>query len=353
MATVFLNGAFLSQDESRISAFDAGVQHGVGLFETMLGGTGAREGAEEGPAAWVLRLGDHLERLIGSARELGLSDELHAGPLAEAVLRTVEKSGLARARVRLTITGGDLNLLGRGGERAGGPRGNGDSGASRTGGTPVPPGRIQPTLMIVAQPATEYPEEMFERGIGVVIADLRVNPLDPTGGHKTINYWSRLRELQAAAGKQAGEALVFQVTNFLAGGCVSNAFVVKGGALWTPIARGEETDGAGGVRTGDTEEGIEAPRHQGIKSGAALPSPVLPGVTRKWLLEWAAAEGIEVRRRMLSIDDVLGADEVFLTNSSWGVVPVVRVERERIGGGSVGAITSRARGAWVDAIQEL
>ena len=64
--------------------------------------------------------------------------------------------------------------------------------------------------MIVVQPATEYPAEMFERGVMAVIADMRVNPLDPMSGHKTLNYWGRLRELQAAAAKRAGEAIVFR-----------------------------------------------------------------------------------------------------------------------------------------------
>lgn len=83
-----------------------------------------------------------------------------------------------------------------------------------------------------------------------------------------------------------------------------------------------------------------------------MPSPVLPGITRRWVLEWAVDRGMAVSRRMLSIDDVLGADEMFLTNSSWGVLPVVRVEKEQIGDGSVGEIAREAREAWVRASGE-
>ena len=346
MATVFLNGRFLAQDDARISAFDAGLQHGVGLFETMLGGRHggtpplpARRHEGEEPAAWVFRLQEHIERLISSARGLGLSDQLHAGPLAQAVLRTVAESDLTRARIRLTITGGDLNLLGR-----------------RHEGTPPLPARrhegkagVQPTILIVAQPATEYPPDMFARGITAAIADLRINPLDPFAGHKTINYWPRLRELQAAAARHAGEALIFQATNHLAGGCVSNAFIVKEGRILTPIARGEEGGGAKQRNSETARQGGPTPAH-----GVAVPSPVLPGITRTWLIQWAAEQGIEVARRMITIDDILGADEVFLTNSSWGVLPVVRVEKEAIGrrgGGGVGPITTWARGAWLAATE--
>src|ERR1051325_7554234 len=102
MATVFLDGRFLNQEDASVSAFDAGLQHGVGLFETMLGGVG------NGDEVRVFRLEQHLARLTGSARELGLSHELRAGPLADAVRRTVAESALLRARGRPTHPRGGL-----------------------------------------------------------------------------------------------------------------------------------------------------------------------------------------------------------------------------------------------------
>lgn len=340
MATVFLNGQFLATDKAHVSAFDAGLQHGVGLFETMVAVV-ERSGSAR---PRVVALWEHIERLKTSAIELGLVSTLHADALAEAVERTAAKEAQAskdteRFRVRLTMTGGDMNMLGR--RTAGGE-------------SPASTGRTtndthEPTLMIHAQPATVYPEEMFEQGVRATIADLRVNPLDPMQGHKTLNYWARLRQLQLASARGAGEALVFQVTNHLAGGCVSNAFLVKDGALVTPIARGEEVEVGGGTSESsddaDRERESLAQGQMPLRAGV-LPSPVLPGVVRKWVMDWAAGSDVPVVRRMIAIDDVLGADEVFLTNSSWGVLPVVGVERERIGRGDVGAVTQRLVQAW-------
>ncbi|CAG1772875.1 partial Branched-chain-amino-acid aminotransferase, partial [uncultured bacterium] len=204
-------------------------------------------------------------------------------------------------------------------------RAAGDGGASG-GGV-----EHNPTLLIHAQRATEYPEAMFERGVLVTLAEMRVNPFNPLEGHKTLSYWARLRELQAAAAKRAGEALVFTITNHLAGGCVSNAMIVKDGVIYTPIARGEEEQEA--TRTGG--------------NGVPIPSPVLPGVTRKIVTRLAGEIGIEVRRRMITIHEILGADEVFLTNSSWGVLPVTRVESQAIGSGEVGEVTRRVRAQWL------
>jgi branched-chain amino acid aminotransferase len=189
---------------------------------------------------------------------------------------------------------------------------------------------------------------MFERGVGVVVADYKANPLDVHAGHKTLNYWPRLRELQIAAGKRAGEALIFQVTNHLAGGCVSNAMIIKDDVLITPIARGEEEEVARLAEddAGYGNAGPAAEHDMGASKGATMPSPVLPGVVRRWALENARQLGLDVERRMVTISDVMAADELILTNSSWGVLPVVRVEREAIGDGVVGPMTTRLCQAW-------
>ena len=324
--SVFLNGKFYGGDpaagsppisEARVSAFDAGFQHAFGLFETMRAGV-LRRGIE-GPRAhgeevetWILHLDDHMERLAGSARELGLSDQLRAPALAEAAIETVRRSGLEHARVRLTITAGDLAMLA-------------SSQPPQPGGQPR---QSDPTVLIVVQPATEYPVPMFDRGVAATLADARANPLDPTQGHKALNYWWRLRELQIAAAKGAAEAIVLSVTNHLVGGCVSNLLLVKGDTVLTPIARGEEQETAG-------------------KGSRALPSPVLPGITRAWAIDKAERLGLAVQRRMLAVQDLLDADEVILTNSSWGVLPIVRVEASDIGDAKPGRVARDLRVAWL------
>ena len=289
--TVFLNGEFIARNDARVSAFDAGLQHGVGLFETMLAVRTASD-------ADIIGLDAHIDRLIDSARTLRLSEDLKSVGLAEAARQTFEKSGYDRARIRLTITGGDLNLLESKGES-----------------------NIRPTILCVAQPATAYPNEMFDNGVLATISDARANPFEPTAGHKSLDYWWRLRELQLAAAKGAGEAIVLQVSNHVCGGCVSNILAVHGEVVMTPIARGEEKQGG-------------------------VPSPVLPGVTRASVLGWAEEMGLEVSRQMMTVDDLLDADELMLTNSSWGVLPVTRLEGATIKDGKPGGVTRNLIGRW-------
>ena len=136
----------------------------------------------------------------------------------------------------------------------------------------------------------------------------------------------RLLSLQKAGAVGASECLWFTVSNHLAGGSTSNVLLVRDGRLLSPFARGEEPEGA-------------------------LPSPVRPGVTREVLIELARSHGLPVELRPLDIEDVLGADEVMLCNSGWGVLPVVSVEQATIGSGSPGP-TCRMLREELDAIIE-
>lgn len=281
----------MDRNAATVSAFDAGFQHGVGLFETMLACNGI-----------VYQLNAHMQRLAKSAKDLRLADNINIEALAEAVNLVVTESALDHARVRLTLTGGDLNLLQ-------------SKGSTNT----------TPTILIVAQPATKYPRELFENGTAAIIADDRLNPFDTSTGHKTLNYWSRLQTLQQAASRNASEAIMFSITNHVMSGAVSSLFIVKENKLYTPIARGEEPDG--GIR-----------------------SPVLPGITRSVIITLAEKINTHTSIQMLDINDLLQADEVFLTNSSWGVLPVVRIENEQISTAKPGTITLKLRQMWLQEI---
>ena len=185
-----------------------------------------------------------------------------------------------------------------------------------------------PTIVIQAQPPTEYPESFYSNGVMVSIASGRINPYDLGSGHKTLNYWGKLLNLQLAAMQQCGESLWLTPSARVAGGSVSNLFVVKGGTLFTPIARGEE-------------------------DGSDEPSAVLPGITRDIVIELANELGVGTSREPMTFDSVVGADEVFLTNSSWGVLPVIGLraavkngesqdlQDQAIADGSVGALSKQ------------
>jgi len=140
-----------------------------------------------------------------------------------------------------------------------------------------------------------------------VLCPFKQNPAEPIYGHKTTNYLSRMIGLNSAHRKRAAEALWFTIDNRLAEGCISNVFLVKDSALYTP----------------------------------PIETPVLAGVARKTVCQIALKNSIKLVEKDLYISDVLDADEIFLTNVIMQIMPVSRLEKHTIGDGKVGATTKK------------
>jgi branched-chain amino acid aminotransferase len=302
---IHVNGQLLPYDSASVAPGDAGLLQGAGLFETMR----ARNRK-------VFRLRQHLERLTRSAGTLSIPMQLGESQLAEMVEDLLDANGLQDARLRLTITRGDLHAA--------------------TPDDPTPP----VTLILSAARFEPYPAALYDRGMTVVISPYKQNPENPLTGHKTTSYLDRLlalREAQRVAasptsisppagarlttGSGAGEALWFTAgTNYLAEGSISNIFLVdKDGLLATPPL----------TIPGKTNQRL-----------------CLPGITRQVVLELATAMQILPHERLLTIDDLLAAKEVFLTNAVMGLMPVTAIEKHTVASGKPGDLTNRLRAAY-------
>ncbi len=226
----------------------------------------------------------HIARMRDSARKLDMPVETVLDDVAAAVGAVVAANKLSNARLRFTVT---------------------------------PPGAhedaARPTLLVMAQETAGYPPELYANGMTVCVADrFRQSPWDPLAGHKTTSYYPRLVALRQAQARGCGEALWATPANCLAEGSLSNLFLVKGGRLRTP----------------------------------PLDTPILPGITRAIVLELAKAANVPTDEAPCTINDLLDADEVFLTNAIMELMPVTRVERRPIGSEKPGPITRQLAEAY-------
>jgi branched-subunit amino acid aminotransferase/4-amino-4-deoxychorismate lyase len=257
-------------ERAQVSVFDSGLMQGIGLFETMRAYNGR-----------VFRLERHLDRLANSARALGWSVLPDADELRENVEQVIGATECEDARVRLTVTTGTL----RSSERE----------------TP------ELTVIAAAAPGAKYPDECYTQGVTVLISAHRQGAGDPTAGHKTTSYFSRLASLREAHARRVFEAIWLTYDERVAEGAISSVFLVRNERLLTP----------------------------------PLDTPVLPGITRAAVIELAVELDIPVREQELTRQDLTEADEVFLTSSLMEIVPVVRVEREPIGTEKPGETTAQ------------
>lgn len=234
----------------------------------------------------VFALEDHLNRLFSSAEALSINNTCEKKFIADAIYEVLRANELTDARLRLTLTGGPVS--------------SSDD-------------KPKSTLLITATKFQPYPQEYYQKGALAVLCPYRQNPGDPTCGHKTTSYFPRIIGLEAARANKAAEALWFTVDNRLAEGCISNVFLVKDSTLYTP----------------------------------PLSTPVLPGIMRKTVCKIAAENSIKLVEDNLRIDDLLGTDEIFLTNVIMQVLPIIKLEKHDVGQGKVGPITKKLM-AYID-----
>jgi branched-chain amino acid aminotransferase len=77
---------------------------------------------------------------------------------------------------------------------------------------------------------------------------------------------------------------------------------------------------------------------------------ILLGVTRETVIEIARGRGLELNYQPLPLDHVTAIEESFITSSSRGIVPVVRIDDVTIGQESPGAITQQLRGEYESSV---
>jgi branched-chain amino acid aminotransferase len=73
---------------------------------------------------------------------------------------------------------------------------------------------------------------------------------------------------------------------------------------------------------------------------------VLEGITRRTVVELAAGHGIPLEARGVPAGEVREADEVFVTSTAGGIMPVTKVDGEPVGDGTPGPVTLRLRDAY-------
>jgi D-alanine transaminase len=103
------------------------------------------------------------------------------------------------------------------------------------------------------------------------------------------------------------------------------------------------------IRNGQVTEGAVS-NVMIVKSGKVLTAPegemILSGVTRMIILELASKEGLPVEERFVTLDELLKADEVFLSGTTVEILPVIRVDGKQIGAGIPGPVTQKLQAAF-------
>ena len=270
---IYLDGKFVPEEEARVSVFDHGLLYGDGVFEGIRAYNGR-----------VFRLTEHLVRLYNSAKAIFLEIPITISEMEEAVLETLRRNGLRDAYIRPVVT-----------------RGRGDLGLD-----PQKCGR--PTVIIIADSITLYPEETYKNGLKLVTVPTRRNAPETVNPNvKSLNYLNNILAKVEAARAGAAEAIMLNADGYVAECTGDNVFIIKQGQILTP--------------------------------STALGA--LPGITRSARIEIARKIGYTLEETFFTRYDIYTADEAFLTGTAAEAIPFVELDGRKIGDGRPGPITQK------------
>ena len=213
------------------------------------------------------RLDYHMERLVAGAEIIKLRLPINEPAARRAIAELAKRNGVGRGVARLTVT------------RGAGSRGYSVEGCDR------------PSWFLTCRPYTPLAEKRWERGFALHPVALRKNPKSALAGLKTVSALEPIMILDEARRHGADEALAFTPAGAVASGAAMNIFWVKEGELETP----------------------------------SLDCGILPGVTRRIVIELAAHAKAPVTQGAFGGDALTRAQEVFVTNSLLEIVPVTSV----------------------------
>ncbi|MEM8651969.1 MAG: aminotransferase class IV [Pseudomonadota bacterium] len=234
------------------------------------------------------RLDKHLDRFFAGLEKLHMSIEYDKAEVTEILHNCVALSGLKNSYVEFICTRGMSPTFSRD------PR----DAVNQFIAFAIPFGSVA------------NPEQM-RRGLNAAVTSLmRIPPqsVDPTV--KNYHWLDLVNGLYEAYDRGADTAILTDVNSNISEGPGFNIFAVRDGRVSTP------------------------------KLG------VLLGITRQTVFDICKTLKIDCRTQDISRDDLLNADEVFITSTAGGVMPVTKVDNQPIGSGVPGEITGQVKDAY-------
>ena len=286
---VYFNGELIPETEAKISIYDSALMFGDMVFE-MTRSFNKKQ----------FKLREHLERLYSGLKILRIPLDMTIDEMEKACHQTVEANNHLfgaddEHRLMIDVSRGLLGIY--------------------QNNVALPKG---PNVIIADFPlrwTVAGMGHLFDKGINAVITSQRALPaslLDPK-----IKNRSRIHYLMAniEASQVEGEdnwALLLDPDGFIAEGTGDNFFTIKDGVIYSPEGRN-----------------------------------ILRGISRDYVMKELAPQlGIAVVEKNLDPYDVYTADEAFMTGTPFCMLPVTRINGDKIGDGQVGPVFQRVLDAW-------
>ena len=283
---IWFDGKMVPWREAQVHVLTHTLHYGMGVFEGL-----RAYHAEQGTA--IFRLKAHTDRLYRSAHILGMDIPFDKETLNAAHKAVIRENKLDSAYIRPMCFYGAEGM----GLRA---------------------DNLKVHTIVAAWDWGSYlGEEGMEKGIRIRTSSFTRHHVNITmcKAKANGNYMNSMLALQEALRDGYDEALLLDVDGFVAEGSGENIFIVRDGVIYTPEL-----------------------------------TSALEGITRDTIFALAQENGLEIREKRITRDEVYVADEAFFTGSAAEVTPIRELDGRRIGSGTRGPVTEKLQSQYFDLV---
>jgi len=272
---IWMDGDLVECEKASVHVLTHALHYGTAVFEGIWGYWNGGHGN-----LYIFRLGDHMVRMINSARIVGLSMRYSLEDLIEAVIKTVRAN-----EFRENIYIRPIAFAGE-------------------GSIALDISRIPTRVSIAAFPFGHY---LKPKGIRAKVVSWRRVPnfSMPVMAKASGIYLNSVIALSDAISSGYDEAILMDWRGYISEGSGENIFIVRRGVIYTP----------------------------------PVYSSILEGITRNTVISISRDLGLEVVERDITREELYVADEIFMSGTAAEITPVVEVDGRIIGSGDPGPIT--------------
>jgi branched-chain amino acid aminotransferase len=285
---IWMDGTLTPWDQANVHVLTHGLHYGYAVFE----GIRAYE-CVDGSSA-VFRLEEHVDRLFGSAKILGLTIPFTPEQVVTACVETLVANKMRAGYIRPLVYVG-------------------------SGSMGVNPADNPIRVAIAVWPWGAYlGAEALEKGISIRTSSytrFHVNSM-MSKAKSAGNYVNSVLAKTEALADGYDEAMMLDASGYVAEGSGENIYIVKNGVIKTPPL-----------------------------------TTVLAGITRNSVIALAKEMGYEVLEQFFARDEVYVADEAFFTGTAAELTPIRALDRRVIGEGHAGPVAKALQKAFFKVVK--